>query len=84
MSRQNYIVTPKIASTRVPHPVPFASTEFAEARNWIATEFSMKSPFDTNLFETTIRVLGGLLGVFHLSHDVIFAEKAVSGACFQV
>ena len=31
---------------------------------------------DVNLFETTIRVLGGLLSAFHLSGDNIFLEKA--------
>ena len=31
---------------------------------------------DVNLFETTIRVLGGLLSAFHLSAENIFLEKA--------
>ena len=31
---------------------------------------------DVNLFETTIRVLGGLLSAFHLSEDNIFLDKA--------
>ena len=29
-----------------------------------------------NLFETTIRVLGGLLSAFHLSAERIFLDKA--------
>lgn len=33
---------------------------------------------DVNLFESTIRILGGLLSAFHLSGDVLFLEKAVS------
>ena len=31
---------------------------------------------DVNLFETTIRVLGGLLSAFHLSAERIFLDKA--------
>jgi mannosyl-oligosaccharide alpha-1,2-mannosidase len=31
---------------------------------------------DVNLFETTIRVLGGLLSAYHLSADKMFLEKA--------
>ena len=33
---------------------------------------------DVNLFETTIRVLGGLLSMYNLSHDELFLLKAVS------
>lgn len=33
---------------------------------------------DVNLFESTIRVLGGLLSAYHLSGDELFLRKAVS------
>lgn len=33
---------------------------------------------DVNLFEVTIRVLGGLLAAYHLSGDILFLNKAVS------
>lgn len=33
---------------------------------------------DVNLFEVTIRVLGGLLAAYHLSGDTLFLNKAVS------
>lgn len=33
---------------------------------------------DVNLFESTIRILGGLLSAFHLSGDILFLKKAVS------
>lgn len=33
---------------------------------------------DVNLFEVTIRVLGGLLATYHLSGDILFLNKAVS------
>ena len=32
---------------------------------------------DVNLFETTIRVLGGLLSAYHLSAENVFLDKAV-------
>lgn len=32
---------------------------------------------DVNLFEVTIRVLGGLLSTYHLSADRLFLDKAV-------
>ena len=32
---------------------------------------------DVNLFETTIRVLGGLLSTYHLSKEKIYLDKAV-------
>lgn len=33
---------------------------------------------DVNLFESTIRILGGLLSAYHLSGDALFLQKAVS------
>lgn len=33
---------------------------------------------DVNLFESTIRILGGLLSAYHLSGDDLFLRKAVS------
>jgi len=35
---------------------------------------------DVNLFEVTIRVLGGLLAAYHLSGDILFLNKAVSSS----
>jgi hypothetical protein len=52
--------------------------EFARARAWVATRLEprlTKKP--VNLFETTIRVLGGLLSAHALSGDPIFLAKAV-------
>lgn len=53
-------------------------TEFTEARNWVEKELSFNKNVDVNLFETTIRVLGGLLSAYHLTGDQLFLEKAVS------
>lgn len=53
--------------------------EFDEARNWVATSLNLEDNYHTvSLFETNIRVLGGLLGAYHLSQDEMFLEKAVS------
>ncbi|XP_076057890.1 endoplasmic reticulum mannosyl-oligosaccharide 1,2-alpha-mannosidase-like isoform X2 [Oratosquilla oratoria] len=51
--------------------------EFNQAREWVATEFTLNLNQEVNLFETTIRVLGGLLSTYHLSKDKLFLEKAV-------
>ncbi len=56
----------------------FLCAEFQEARNWIANDLSFEVNKDANLFEVTIRVLGGLLSSYHLSKDDMFLDKAVS------
>ena len=50
--------------------------EFKEARDWVQNSLDFNIDKDVNLFETTIRVLGGLLSAFHLSNDNVFLEKA--------
>ncbi|XP_028910063.1 endoplasmic reticulum mannosyl-oligosaccharide 1,2-alpha-mannosidase [Ornithorhynchus anatinus] len=50
--------------------------EFEEARKWVATELLFEKNVDVNLFESTIRILGGLLSTYHLSGDGLFLEKA--------
>lgn len=52
--------------------------EFEEARRWVATELSFNKNVDVNLFESTIRILGGLLSTYHLTGDPLFLSKAVS------
>lgn len=52
--------------------------EFEEAKAWVATELTFNKNVDVNLFETTIRVLGGLLSTYHLTGDALFLDKAVS------
>ncbi|KAF0296741.1 Endoplasmic reticulum mannosyl-oligosaccharide 1,2-alpha-mannosidase [Amphibalanus amphitrite] len=51
--------------------------EFAEARDWVADHLSLDVSDYVNVFETTIRVLGGLLSAHHLSQDDVFLKKAV-------
>ena len=50
--------------------------EFSEAREWIEKDLDLEQDTDVNFFETTIRVLGGLLGAYHVSGDVLFRDKA--------
>eukprot|EP00095_Tigriopus_kingsejongensis_P001707 maker-scaffold802_size95064-snap-gene-0.18 protein:Tk01707 transcript:maker-scaffold802_size95064-snap-gene-0.18-mRNA-1 annotation:"endoplasmic reticulum mannosyl-oligosaccharide -alpha-mannosidase" len=50
--------------------------EFKEARDWVESTLDFGVNRDVNLFETTIRVLGGLLGAFHFSGDKMFLERA--------
>ena len=54
------------------------SDEFAEARNWVEQDMVVGMDKDVNLFETTIRVLGGLLSTYHLTGDQLFYDRAVS------
>ncbi|KAM9325886.1 endoplasmic reticulum mannosyl-oligosaccharide 1,2-alpha-mannosidase [Gastrophryne carolinensis] len=50
--------------------------EFQEARDWVATKLTFDKNVDVNLFESTIRILGGLLSTYHLTQDSLFLEKA--------
>ncbi|XP_014241957.1 endoplasmic reticulum mannosyl-oligosaccharide 1,2-alpha-mannosidase isoform X1 [Cimex lectularius] len=50
--------------------------ELAEARNWVENDMNMNEFNDVNLFEVTIRVLGGLLSAYHLTGDNLYLIKA--------
>ncbi|XP_029367289.1 mannosidase, alpha, class 1B, member 1b [Echeneis naucrates] len=50
--------------------------EFEEAKIWVATELTFSKNVDVNLFESTIRILGGLLSTYHLTGDTLFLDKA--------
>lgn len=51
--------------------------EYQQAREWVATRLDFDKNQDVNVFETTIRVLGGLLSAYHLSgNDPVYLEKA--------
>ena len=58
--------------------------EFKEARDWVEKSLDLNQHVDVNLFECTIRVLGGLLSAYHLSQDQIFKTKAVCITGFLV
>ncbi|XP_058465383.1 endoplasmic reticulum mannosyl-oligosaccharide 1,2-alpha-mannosidase [Malaya genurostris] len=51
--------------------------EFDEARSWVDQYLRFDVNRDVNLFEVTIRVLGGLLSTYHLSGDKMFLDKAL-------
>ena len=44
----------------------------------MSTELSFNKNVDVNLFESTIRILGGLLSTYHLTGEAVFLAKAVS------
>lgn len=51
--------------------------EYESARNWVANKQTFERDGKFNTFETTIRVLGGLLSAYHFSDDdSIFLERA--------
>uniref|UniRef100_A0AC35GN67 Alpha-1,2-Mannosidase n=1 Tax=Panagrolaimus sp. PS1159 TaxID=55785 RepID=A0AC35GN67_9BILA len=50
--------------------------EFSEARQWVSESLDFEKDRFVSLFETTIRVLGGLLSTYHLSGDKLFLTKA--------
>lgn len=52
--------------------------EYLAARDWIEKHLQFDINRDVNLFEVTIRVLGGLLSIFHLSSDKMYLNKSVS------
>ncbi|TID17673.1 hypothetical protein CANINC_003942 [Pichia inconspicua] len=54
--------------------------ELEDAKSWVDKELNYNINTDVNVFETTIRMLGGLLSAHYLSDDPeenIFLEKAV-------
>ncbi|CAG8473522.1 3719_t:CDS:10, partial [Dentiscutata heterogama] len=50
--------------------------EFNRSRDFVRTVDFTRSDDDINVFETTIRYLGGLLSAYELSNDLVFLEKA--------
>ncbi|SJL08272.1 related to alpha-mannosidase [Armillaria ostoyae] len=52
--------------------------DYARARTWVADKLSFETNGSFNTFETTIRVLGGLLSAYHISgEDPLYLERAV-------
>lgn len=50
--------------------------EYHEARQWVAQNLTFHSSKAVSVFETTIRILGGLLSAYHLSNDEVFLNKS--------
>lgn len=51
--------------------------EFSEGREWVSNFLTFDINRDVNLFEVTIRILGGLLSAYHLSGDKMFLSKSI-------
>ena len=52
--------------------------EYKLARDWIIENLSLTRDVEVQLFEITIRALGGLLSIYHLTEDDGFLTVAVS------
>ncbi|XWS73302.1 hypothetical protein CRYUN_Cryun02cG0116800 [Craigia yunnanensis] len=50
--------------------------QFQRAREWVANSLDFNKDYEASIFETTIRIVGGLLSAFDLSGDDIFLQKA--------
>ncbi|XP_024197034.1 mannosyl-oligosaccharide 1,2-alpha-mannosidase MNS1 isoform X2 [Rosa chinensis] len=50
--------------------------QFQRAREWVATSLNFNKNYEASVFETTIRVIGGLLSAYDLSDDKLFLDKA--------
>lgn len=50
--------------------------EFFEAKEWIKNNLNLDSDRYNNLFEITIRIIGGLLSAYHLSGEKVLLDKA--------
>ncbi|KNZ56385.1 hypothetical protein VP01_2416g6 [Puccinia sorghi] len=52
--------------------------EYQRARKYVENDLSFDVDGDLNAFETTIRILGGLLSVYHLAgNDTLYLDKAI-------
>lgn len=51
--------------------------ETRRAREWVRNELTYDFDYEVNVFETTIRMLGGFLSAYHLSKDDVYLDKAV-------
>lgn len=54
------------------------SEEVARAREWVRNVLDYDFDYEVSVFETTIRMLGGLLSAYHLSGDDLYLDKAMS------
>lgn len=51
--------------------------QLEEARQWVDTELDYNMDYEVNTFETTIRMLGGLLSAYYFTKDDVYLNKAV-------
>ncbi|GLJ43372.1 hypothetical protein SUGI_0900980 [Cryptomeria japonica] len=50
--------------------------QFQKAKEWVTNSLDFNKDVDASVFETTIRVVGGLLSAYDLSGDIIFLQRA--------
>ncbi|GMY38398.1 mannosyl-oligosaccharide 1,2-alpha-mannosidase MNS1 [Fagus crenata] len=50
--------------------------QFQRAKEWVANSLDFNKDYEASVFETTIRVVGGLLSAYDLSEDQVFLNKA--------
>jgi hypothetical protein len=50
--------------------------EYSEARNWVVNDMQLNKNVTVSVFESTIRILGGLMSAFELSNDREILAKA--------
>eukprot|EP00742_Colponemidia_sp_Colp-10_P007087 GILJ01007609.1.p1 GENE.GILJ01007609.1~~GILJ01007609.1.p1 ORF type:complete len:807 (-),score=131.86 GILJ01007609.1:274-2694(-) len=50
--------------------------QFEEARNWVKNDLTFDKDTTVSVFETNIRILGGLVSAYDLSGDSMFLDKA--------
>ncbi|KAA8522721.1 hypothetical protein F0562_009117 [Nyssa sinensis] len=50
--------------------------QFQRAKEWVAKSLDFNKNYEASVFETTIRILGGLLSAYDLSGDEVFLQKA--------
>lgn len=50
--------------------------ELSRAKKWVKEDLNYNFNYNVNVFETTIRMLGGLLSAFHLSNDDLYLDRA--------
>lgn len=50
--------------------------EFYDAAQWVTDELDPSVASDVNVFEVTIRVMGGMLSAYHYSKEDVFLRKA--------
>jgi hypothetical protein len=55
-----------------------SSPQYNRAREWVSSSLDVAPNRDISVFETSIRVLGGLLAAFSLTADNVYLQKAES------
>ncbi|KAG0479435.1 hypothetical protein HPP92_010192 [Vanilla planifolia] len=50
--------------------------QFQKARDWVANFLDFNKNYGASVFETTIRIVGGLLSAYDMSGDSMFLDKA--------